>query len=79
MREAVAQARSLAHPFTMAWVLESAAELRWQVGQTSAALELWKEQLDLCINQGFKGSSALYLRQLKTSGSEETEPLRTYG
>jgi tetratricopeptide (TPR) repeat protein len=59
MREAVAQARSLAHPFTLAWVLDSAAELRWQLGQTSAALELWKEQVGLCIDQGFKNLWAL--------------------
>ncbi len=54
MREAVALARNMSHPFTLAWVLGSAAALYWERGERSAAQELWEEEADLSTKQGFR-------------------------
>ena len=54
MREAVAQARNLSHPFTLASVLGPAAGLYWRRGEELTAQELWQEEAALCSEQGFK-------------------------
>jgi tetratricopeptide (TPR) repeat protein len=54
MRDAVAQARNLVHPFTFAWVLGSAGALHWRRGEKLAAQGLWEEEAALCTEQGFK-------------------------
>ncbi|MBV8356386.1 MAG: AAA family ATPase [Deltaproteobacteria bacterium] len=64
MREAVAQARNLAHPFTLAWVLGSAGGLYWRRGDKSQARELWEERAVLSNQHGFKSllaSASLFL------------------
>jgi class 3 adenylate cyclase/tetratricopeptide (TPR) repeat protein len=53
MQQAVAMARNLSHPFTLAWVLSSAGHLNWRRGEKLAAQELWEETYTLCIQQGF--------------------------
>jgi class 3 adenylate cyclase/tetratricopeptide (TPR) repeat protein len=54
MQQAVALARSLSHPFTLAWVLGLAGELNWIRGEKSAARGLWEERVALSTQQGFK-------------------------
>jgi class 3 adenylate cyclase/tetratricopeptide (TPR) repeat protein len=54
MREAVAQARNLSHPYTLALVLNYAASLDWTRGEKMVAQELWQEEAALCSEQGFK-------------------------
>jgi len=54
MQTAVAQARSLSHPFTLAWVLGSAGALHWRRGEKLAAQESWAEQAAICSEHGFK-------------------------
>jgi predicted ATPase/class 3 adenylate cyclase len=64
MRYALAQARSISHPFTLAWVLGFAAELHWRRGEKFIAQELWNEEANLCIQQGFRqllASASLWL------------------
>jgi len=53
MQQAVAMARNLSHPFTLAWVLKSAGELNWRRGEMLAAQGLWDETFTLCTQQGF--------------------------
>jgi len=53
MRQAVATARNLSHPFTLAWVLGSAGTLNWRRGEKLAAQRLWEETSTLCTEQGF--------------------------
>jgi tetratricopeptide (TPR) repeat protein len=53
MQQAVAMARNLSHPFTLAWVLKSAGELNWRRGEMLAAEGLWDETFTLCTQQGF--------------------------
>ena len=53
MRHAVAMARNLSHPFTLAWVLRSAGTLYWRRGEKLAAQGLWEETSTLCNQQGF--------------------------
>jgi tetratricopeptide (TPR) repeat protein len=54
MREAVALARNLSRPFTLAWVVGSAGALYWRRGDRLAAREFWQEEVALCNEQGFK-------------------------
>jgi class 3 adenylate cyclase/tetratricopeptide (TPR) repeat protein len=54
MRDGVAQARNLSHPFTVALVLGYAASLHWRRGEKSIAQELWREEAALSSEQGFK-------------------------
>jgi predicted ATPase len=54
MHRAVAQARELSHPYTLAWVLGSAAWLHWERREKLAAQDFWKEQAALCTKHGFK-------------------------
>ena len=64
MRYALAQARSISHPFTLAWVLGFAAELHWARGEKFIAQELWNEEINLCIQHGFRqllASASLWL------------------
>jgi class 3 adenylate cyclase/tetratricopeptide (TPR) repeat protein len=53
MQQAVAMARNLSHPFTLAWVLGTAGALNWRRGEMLAAQELWEEWVALCTQQGF--------------------------
>jgi class 3 adenylate cyclase/tetratricopeptide (TPR) repeat protein len=55
IREALALARDLSHPFTLAWVLGNSGQLYWRRGEKMAARELWEEAATLCVQQGFKG------------------------
>jgi class 3 adenylate cyclase/tetratricopeptide (TPR) repeat protein len=64
MQQAMALARNLSHPFTIAWVLGSAGELNWRRGEKLAAQELWEERVALCSQQGFQpllASTSLWL------------------
>jgi tetratricopeptide (TPR) repeat protein len=64
MKQAVALARSLSHPFTLAWVLGTAGVLKWRRGEILAAQGLWEEWIALCTQQGFTallGSASLWL------------------
>jgi class 3 adenylate cyclase/tetratricopeptide (TPR) repeat protein len=54
MREAVAEARNLSHPYTLALVLGYAASLHLRRGEKLVAQELWQEEVALCSEQGFK-------------------------
>jgi tetratricopeptide (TPR) repeat protein len=54
IRQALSLARSLSHPFTLAWVLGFAGELYWKRGEKLAARELWEEKAALSTQQGFK-------------------------
>jgi class 3 adenylate cyclase/tetratricopeptide (TPR) repeat protein len=71
MREAVAQARNLSHPFTLVWVLDSAAVLHWGRGEKSAAHELRQEEAALSIEQGFKSFFASASKWLGFAEVEE--------
>jgi class 3 adenylate cyclase/tetratricopeptide (TPR) repeat protein len=54
IRRALGLARSLSHPFTLAWVLGFAGELYWRRGNKLAAQELWEEKAALSTQQGFR-------------------------
>jgi class 3 adenylate cyclase/tetratricopeptide (TPR) repeat protein len=54
LEEAVALARSLSHPFTLAWVLGFAGELYWKRGENSKAQQSWNERFALSTEHGFK-------------------------
>jgi tetratricopeptide (TPR) repeat protein len=54
MQRAVAMARDLSHPFTLAWVLGIAGELNWRLGEKLAAQGFWEECVALSTEQGFK-------------------------
>jgi tetratricopeptide (TPR) repeat protein len=64
MQQAVALARNLSHPFTLAWVLGVAGELNWRRGEKLTAQELWEERAALCSQQDFQpllASTSLWL------------------
>ncbi len=64
MQQAVAMARNLSHPFTLAWVIGTAGALNWRRGEMLAAQGLWEEWVALCTQQGFTallGSASLWL------------------
>jgi tetratricopeptide (TPR) repeat protein len=64
IRQAMTLAKSLSHPFTLAWVLRSAGELYWRRGDKLTAQELWEEKAALCNSQGFEpllASASLFL------------------
>jgi tetratricopeptide (TPR) repeat protein len=54
MQEALSVARSLSHPYTLAWVLGHTGRLYWERGEKLAALECWKELASISSEQGFK-------------------------
>src|SRR5262249_54822711 len=54
LEQAVALARSLSHPFTLAWVLGFAGELYWKRGENSKAQQSWNERFALSTEHGFK-------------------------
>jgi class 3 adenylate cyclase/tetratricopeptide (TPR) repeat protein len=53
-REALALARDLAHPFTLAWVLSSVGEINSRIGRNREASELWTEEARVCELHGFE-------------------------
>jgi tetratricopeptide (TPR) repeat protein len=82
MREALAQARNLSHPFTLALVLGYAAGLHWDRGEKLAAKELWKEMAALCSDQGFKAlfaSASLRIGFAQVEEGRAEEGLRKMG
>ena len=76
MRDGIAQARNLSHPFTLALVLGYAASLHWSRGEKLIAQELWREEAALSSEQGFKALlAAASLRmgfyQVEEGGAED--------
>jgi class 3 adenylate cyclase/tetratricopeptide (TPR) repeat protein len=54
IQRALALARTLSHPFTLAWVLGFAGDLFWKRREKSKAQECWNEGATLSTEQGFK-------------------------
>ena len=51
--KALAHARKLSQPFTLAWVLDSAAAMHARRGDFEEAETLWTEQVGLCTERNF--------------------------
>ncbi|HVN91211.1 MAG TPA: AAA family ATPase [Candidatus Binataceae bacterium] len=52
--EGLALARELAHPYTLSWVLGSAAVRFMDIGDRDNAERLWEEESELCTRYGFE-------------------------
>ena len=75
IEQALALARRLSHPFTLAWVLGTAGQLYWWRGDQAVAQALWQERATISAEQGFTSllaSATLWLGfSLAEQGSVE--------